>query len=389
MQQSFNFCFHVPTEIVFGNGQFNTIGERAKGLGRKAMLVTYPDFPYTEKALNLLTAAGLEPILFDQVEENPTHTMIDAGGALVRQEGYDVIIGLGGGSAMDAAKGISTAGKLNFPIWEVTEGRDVVEDILPVLVVPTTSGTGSETTPYAVISNRSLKRKEGVFSKSFYPRLALCDPELTLSLPASITAVTGLDALSHAIEAYHSRLASPLTDLIVAEAIRLIGENLRTAVWQGNNIAAREKMMYASMLAGAAIGHTDTTICHVIGEAIGAVYNTAHGSSVSLTMPAVMEYNYVACIDKYAHIAEMLGKNIVGMSKREAAKSAGSAVRDLIRDVKVPQSLSEIGVNDLEEVMKLVLRPGLTDPNPRELGEKEFLRIIKGSMTPALTYFDN
>lgn len=387
MTNVFNFEFYVPTDIVFGAGEFNSLGERAKRFGDRAMLITYPDFPYTNKAMQLLTATGLDPLLFDKVVENPTNTMIDEGGKLARENKCDVIIGLGGGSAMDSAKGIATAAKLKFDIWEIAEGREVNEEILPVIVIPTTAGTGSETTPYVVISNRNIYRKQGVFSKSFFPKLAICDPELTLGLPTSITAMTGLDALSHAIEAYHSRLASPLTDLLAEESIRLIGQNLRTAVWQGNDLEARTKMMFASMLAGAAIGYTDTTICHVIGEAIGSVYNTPHGLSVALTMPAVMEYNYIACFEKYAHVAELLGVRTDNLSKRDAARLAGSAVRDLIRDVKVPQSLSELGVTDLDEVMKLVMRPGLTDPNPRELGEQEFLKIINGSMTPALTYF--
>jgi alcohol dehydrogenase class IV len=198
-----------------------------------------------------------------------------------------------------------------------------------------------------------------------------------------------MDVLTHAIEAYTSRVASPVSDLFAVEAIKLTAQNLRKVVQNGKDLEARKNMMLANTLAGVAITHADTCIVHVIGEVIGGMYNTGHGITMALLLPAVTEHNCVGNLEKYAHISHMMGENVEGLSLREAAMKAPGAIRNMLKDISLPQGLAAIGVkDDLTNVLPFVTAPGMTDSNPRQLGAKEFELIIKGSLSPAMSYWD-
>ncbi len=384
-----DFTFFFPTRLVFGQGKFSLLGEETARLGRRALLVTYPPRSLARvvaQAQELLARHEVEVTLFAEAAPNPTHHTVDRGAELARQAGCDVVIGLGGGSAMDVAKAIAVAAPENAGIWSIYEGRPISAPSLPVVAVPTTAGTGSEATFYTVISNPELRRKEGFARPQFFPKVSIIDPLLTLSLPPRITAETGMDTLTHAVEAYTSRLASPVSDLLAAEAIRLVGLYLRRAVADGGDLEARTQMLLANTLAGIAITHADTCLAHVIGEAVGAVFDTPHGLSVTLALPAVMEYNCLSNPGKYAGITRLLGAG-EGLSERDAALQSPGLVRSLIADIRLPAGLAAIGVAESDEVTALVNRPGMDASNPRPADAKAFELLIRGSLSPSMSYW--
>jgi len=305
---------------------------------------------------------------------------INNGAKAANEQACDLIIGLGGGSVLDAAKGISLVAVNNEDVWNYVEGGEPAKEGLPLIAVPTTAGTGSEVTPYAVVSDKSIKRKDGFGSIYNFPKVSILDPSLTLSLSHLYTISTGLDALAHALEAYTSSLANKMSDVFAREAIKIIGSNLRKVSENGSDLDARSNMLYGNMLAGIALANADLTIAHVIGEAIGANYDTDHGLTVGLVLPAVMEYNFRANPSKNAAIAHALGFDVSGLSQMDAASKSCVALKNLLKDIKYPSGLRAIGVELSDSVINLCLRPGLASINPVELGRKEIKEIIEKSL---------
>jgi alcohol dehydrogenase class IV len=337
----------------------------------------------------LLKNNGVTSVIFNEVDANPDRKIVNQGGELARKEKCEVIIGLGGGSPMDVAKAIAVVTVENIDIWKIYEGAPIVRTPLPMIAVPTTAGTGSEATQFAVISDHETHRKEGFARRQFYPTLSILDPLLTVNLPPEITAATGMDVLTHGIEAYTCRAATVATDIYAVEAIRLTAQYLRQAVYNGNDIEARSQMLWANTLAGMAITQSDTSLAHVIGEAVGAVYNTPHGLSVALALPAVMEYNCVANIEKYAYITHLMGEDADCINDRDAALKSASCVRNLISDLGLPRGLAALGVGDLTEVMELVNRPGMDVSSPRPADSEAFKALVNGSMLPSMSYWES
>ncbi|MCJ7520335.1 MAG: iron-containing alcohol dehydrogenase [Anaerolineaceae bacterium] len=385
-----NFIFHFPTRIEYGLNKFSNLSEYVKGLGNKALIVSYKDkslSSYISECQKMLEKGGIKSVLFEEVETNPTHQIINQGTEFAIREQCDMVIGLGGGSAIDVAKTIAVASVEKVDIWDIVEGKKLSNKPLPMIAIPTTSGTGSEVTQYAVISNNEKKRKEGIGKKEFYPTISIVDPMLTAGMPSKLTAAVGLDALTHAIEGYTTKFTNPMTDALAEMAIQLAGKSLRKAVYEGNDINARSDMMMSSMLAGMVITHTDTSLAHVIGEAMGAVFNVHHGLGVALTLPAVMEYNCFSNVVKFARIAELLGESIKGLSKRDAAKLASSAVRKMIFDLEVPRGLAALGAKEDDYVLDLCCRPGWDAANLRPASRDDFTKLIKGSLSPEMSYW--
>jgi alcohol dehydrogenase class IV len=390
MDEMKNFTFNLPTRLEFGLDKFKEIGREASRLGHKALVVTYKDGSMSAvlaECVQLLAAEFVQSVAFEEAEANPVCQIVDRGREVAIKNGCDLVIGLGGGSAMDVAKAVAVCAVEKVDVWKIVEGRPIQNKPLPLILVPTTSGTGSEVTQYAVISNRELKRKEGFGRLEFYPRVAILDPLLTVALPPALTAATGMDALTHAIEGYTTRLTNPLADACAEKAIALIGNSLRTAVFSGKNLQARYDLMLASMLAGIAITHADTSLAHVIGEAVGAVFNTGHGLSVSLTLPAVMEYNCFTNLERFATIAGLLGEEVDGLSLREAAQLAPEAVRKLISDLNLPLGLAQLGVAENEQVLALCCRPNMDGSNLRPASRPDFELLFRGSLLPEMSYW--
>lgn len=391
MDELKTFTFNLPTRIEFGLEKFRTIGHEAARLGKKALIVSYQDKslqPLIETCVRLLKEESVQCVLFEEAEANPVCQIVDRGRDAAIQNGCDLVIGLGGGSAMDVAKAVAVCAVEKVDVWKLVEGRSIEKKPLPLILAPTTSGTGSEVTQYAVISNRELKRKEGFGRQEFYPKVAVLDPLLTTGLPAPLTAATGMDALTHAIEAYTTKLTNPIADACAEKAIALVGKSLRTAVFSGGNIQARYDLMLASMLAGIAITHADTSLAHVIGEAVGAVFNTSHGLSVSLTLPAVMEYNCFSNLERFAVIAELLGEDVDGLSLREAAMLAPGAVRKLIEDVNLPLGLAALGVSENDQVIALCCRPNMDASNLRPAARQDFEDLFQASLSPEMSIWE-
>jgi alcohol dehydrogenase len=372
------FSFRAAGEIVFGEGAIAGAGTIVKRHGgKKILLVVDPGFAKggpLEKVTLPLEKEGLSFVLFDAVEPEPRAEVADRCGELAKKEKCDFVLGVGGGSAMDTAKAAA--------ILATNEGRardfqglnKVPKPGLPKGMIPTTAGTGSEVTFTAVFINEEEKKKAGINSPFLYPELSILDPELTLSLPAAVTASTGMDALAHAIESYTSKAAGSISEMFSVEAIRQIGKSLRQAVHHGSDLPARSNMLLGSLLAGIGLANAGVTAVHSLAYPLGGIFRVPHGVANALLLPPVMEYNVFSCGEKFAKISEAMGEKVEGLSVREAAILAVNAVKRLAEDLGVPQRLSDLGIPEpaipgmAEEAMK-VTRPLENNPRPVSLGD--------------------
>jgi len=344
-----NFEFFAPTRILIGGGQLSEIGHRSAKLGKKALLVTgktsMAKAGTTDRVRKYLEEEGIESILFNQVEPNPGTETVRKGAQLGKKENCDLVIGLGGGSALDAAKAIAVAISHGDNVRSFF-GRDKIPGpTLPIIAIPSTSGTGSEITPYSVLTDEEANRKDALSSEFILPKVSIVDPEIAMSQSPYLTSCTGMDALSHALEAYASPIASPFSDAVAAETIRLVSSYLRKAVRQGDDIEARSAMSSAATLGGMAVRLARAGAAHGLGQSVGALFHTDHGTTVGILLPYVMEFNMPAQAEKYAYVASLMGQKIEGLSIREAALLSVQAVRELIRDVDIPDNLSALGAD--------------------------------------------
>lgn len=360
------FSFHLPTNIVFGLEEFSRLGEVVSRYGRKALLVTgkrsMRASGVLSKAEELLRASGVQSVLYDKIPPNPTVSAVDEGARLAVTEKCDVVVGLGGGSAMDSAKGIALVAVSGGSVWEYT----IVEDpelrkpkgALPVVAVPTTSGTGSEVNPVSMVTADETKLKTGVVSSHVLPVAALVDPKLTVTMPPRVTASTGIDAFFHAVESYTSTGSNPLTETFVEKAIRLIAEYLPKAYREGSNLEARYNMALASMLAGMAHGHTGTTLLHGVALPLSGAPNAPHGETLAALAPEFLEDAASLLPEKFARIAELMGENIKGLPPEEAAEKGVERIKKLLKTVDLLISPRELGVTEvmLERLAKDVFK---------------------------------
>ena len=366
--------FRTTPRIVMGPGAVAGIGQEVKGLGAsRALVVTDPGVikagllaPIAESCRQ----AGVEVAVFDQVAPDPRYETVAAcieAGAELKP---DCLIGLGGGSPIDIAKCAAVVLGNPGTIYDYF-GIDLVPGPgVPTIMVPTTAGTGSEVTPIAILSDEGEKLKKGVVSPHLFPRVALLDPELTVGLPPAVTAATGMDALIHAVEAYTSKNANSLSDMLAVRAMGLIASNLRTAYANGEDIPARAAMMEGSLLAGMAFANAGVTAVHAFAYPIGAEFHIPHGVANSIMLCPVMEFNMLGNLNKFADMAVYLGENPTGLSTRAAALMAVRALRILADDLGVPSSLAGFGVTAehvpalAQGVMKVTR---LLANNPRQL----------------------
>lgn len=364
----------TTSRIVMGPGAINSAPAEIKRLGgAKVLVVTDPGLVaagLVGRLESLLDQAGLAHGRFDQVPADPPYEVAGQAARMVEELGAQVIVGMGGGSALDIAKVASVLATNPGPV-DALFGIDLVPAPgIKTVLIPTTAGTGSEVTPIAILSDHHEKLKKGIVSPHLFPACAILDPELTLGLPAAVTAATGMDALIHAVEAYTSRNATPITDLLAREAMTLIFANLRTAYANGGDLPAREAMLRGSLLAGMAFANAGVTAVHAFAYPIGAEFHIPHGVANSIMLAPVMEFNMLGNLPKFAAMASMFGEDTVGLSPREAALLAVEAMRTLAEDLEVPMRLSRFGVRDedipalAQGVMKVTR---LLANNPREL----------------------
>jgi alcohol dehydrogenase class IV len=380
------FSFTGAKKIVFGNGSFQALVSHIQELNAKNPLVVMDKnlakAGFQEAVADLLIPVGMKYTLYDKVEPEPRIELADEGAALAIKNKCDIVIGIGGGSAMDVAKAIAVLATNKGSAVDYLGLNKVPAPGLPKIMIPTTAGTGSEVTFTAVFVRKNLKKKEGMNSPYLYPELALLDPELTLSLPPRPTAETGIDALCHAIESYTSVNASPMSEMFSLEAIALIAENLRTCVHDGKNLKARENMLLASLYAGLGLANAGVTAVHSLSYPLGGKFGICHGMANTLMLPATMAFNLPGALGKFADIAEAMGEITDDLPVREAAYLALEAVESLIDDCGIQSSLAEFGIKEkdfpaLADVALTVARP--LENNPRKVTKEDAVEIYTDS----------
>lgn len=350
-----NFDFFIPERIVFGAGAINQLAQRAKGLGTKALVITGKSkraekAALVEKVVALLKAAGMDSIVYDKVEQNPRSTTCNDAARVCRENGCDVTLGLGGGSPMDVSKFVAmlavNEGRLEdyMPGGKFNSKPESELKCLPIICITTTSGTGAEATPYAVVTNPENKNKPGMGYDFWYPRLSIVDPELMVSMPADVTRNTGIDVLYHALEAYISKAATPFSTIIAAEAIRLVVASLVKAIENPTDLEARSAMAWANTLAGIAISNGGTIAIHGMGHPIGGHTDAAHGITLSAVAPAILDYTWKGNPKVYAELAKLLGA--AGDDVHMLAQGCGKALRAFLKTIGHDISARSLGVSE-------------------------------------------
>jgi alcohol dehydrogenase len=340
--------FQTMRRIVFGPGSVEALGEEIRRLGGgRVLVVTDPGLKkagVVDQVTSVLEKAKLEFSVFADVEPDPKIEVALACTAAAKSIGPDTIVGLGGGSSLDIAKVTSVMITNDGPIEKYFGMELVPKPGVPLILIPTTAGTGSEMTSICVLSDTKNQVKKGIVSEHMYARTALLDPRLTVALPPRVTAMTGMDALVHAIESFVGRLGTVFTDTLNLKAIQLVAANLRSAYAQGENLEARENMLYASAMAGMAFSNTQTGLAHAIALAIGGRHHLPHGLLTAFIIPWVMEYNLIANPAKFVQIAEAFGEKTDALPQIEAARLSVKAVKSLLDDVGISYKLRDYGV---------------------------------------------
>ena len=344
--------FLSPETIIYGKDALLDSGDKIKTFGDKALIVTdqmMTRLGYTKKITDILQDKGIEHCIYDEVNDEPIDLMIQKGAKIYKENNCEFLITLGGGSPIDAAKAIgilvTNPGKISDYM-----GQEKVKNAIPPLVaIPTTAGTGSEATKFTIITNTESDVKMLVGSPLILPDMAIVDCCLTLSVPPDLTAATGIDALTHAIEAYTSVKSQPLSDQFALSAIRRIAKNLKAACINGNDKEARDEMMLASLEAGIAFSNSSVTLVHGMSRPIGAVFHIPHGISNAVLLPTCMEYAVEGAPERFAQVAKAMGVS-EDYDDLELAKEGAKMVKKLCEDIKIPKVI-ELGI-DKEEFLK-------------------------------------
>ena len=377
------YQFQTPTKIISGIGSTAEIIKELNDLhAKKVLLITDPGLVQAgvaQQVVEMLKQAAVEVEIFDAVEPDPSIQVATKAAEMAKNVKANVLIALGGGSAIDTAKSAALLVTNGGYLKDYAGVNKVVKPILPLIAVPTTAGTGSEVTIFAVMSDPEKQEKFTISGALIAPAVAVLDPLLTLKLPPSVTAFTGMDALTHAIEAFTSSIAQPATDALALSAIKLILKHLPVAVGRGDNIMARDGMLQASLLAGIAFNNAFLGLAHAIASPLGGHFHVPHGLANAVMLPYVMEYNLPTAVRRYAEIGRALGLQAVGDTPRAVAEKTVAAITQLARDINIPEKLSNIGAK--EELLPLVARDALKSIqlkfNVRNASEKEILVLLQ------------
>lgn len=348
--------FNVFVPLIMGSGSSYRTGIKVREMGCNKVLVVHGKgmkaSGIADRIIENLQNAGVETVIFDKVLPDPPDTVVEEGARYAKEEGVDAIVALGGGSAMDTAKGINVLINNPAPITQYFGVQKNLKAGLPMIFIPTTSGTGSEVTNMCVISNTSKGNKDSVVSPVCVGALAIVDPDLTLGLKPKMTAVTGIDALAHAVESLTGGNSNPLSDALAREAIRTIVKWLPEAYKDGSNVEAREQMILGSMFAGMAFTNGLVHVGHAMGHTIGANFHIEHGLACAAILPEVIEYTSKTEWKKVAMICECMGEEVPnGATPEEIGKIARRALREFLKSVGIP-NMKELDLN-LEDVLKI------------------------------------
>ena len=369
----------------FGPGAREVLPKEISRLGyKKAFVATDKDlikFGVAEKVLKVLDAAGIPYEVFSDIKPNPTVANVKAGVAAFAASGADFILAIGGGSSMDTAKavGIITNNPEFADVVSLEGVADTKKKSVPIIALPTTAGTAAEVTINYVITDEANEKKMVCVDPNDIPVMAIVDAELMYTLPKSLTAATGMDALTHAIEGLITKGAWEMSDMFELKAIEMIARYLETAVNEPQNAEARNGMAVAQYIAGMAFSNVGLGVVHGMAHPMGAIFDIPHGVANALLLPTIMEFNMPAAVDKYVQIAKAMDVYSAGMSKEEAAQAAVDAVRALAIRVGIPQHLTELGINegDLDRLATAAAADVCTPGNPREVNKEIILDLYK------------
>lgn len=380
-----NFDFMMPSVNFFGPGVVEKVGERAKMLGMKKVLIVTDPFLKSlangpvEQAVKSLEAAGIVYVIFDGVEPNPKVANVMAGATLYEDENCDSLITIGGGSSHDCGKAIGIV-LTNGKDLKSLAGIETLENPLPPLMaVNTTAGTASEITRHAVVTDESTHLKFVVVSWRNVPLVSFNDPLLMLDVPQKLTAATGMDALCHCVESFVSTNRNSITDAQAKQGIQLISKYLRRAVANGHDVEARTQMAYASLLAGMAFNNADLGYVHAMAHQLGGQYDAPHGVCCAVLMPTVERWNMISNLERFKELAELLGENTAGLSTRDAAELAIVALEKISEDVGIPSNIKSLGAKpeDFPLMAENALKDGNAFSNPRKGTKEDVIALFK------------
>jgi alcohol dehydrogenase class IV len=376
--------FKIANKLITGAGAIEKLRSEVERLGMKNPLIVTDTILQQVGVVATVEEKlqGMSYGIYNGVEPEPEVRLVEACAQAASRGNHDGLIAVGGGSAIDIAKVAAVLAKKPVEIASLFGTNLVAEKGLPVIAIPTTAGTGSEVTNIAILSDKAEQLKKGIVSDYLLPDVALVSPEMTLTMPPSVTAASGIDALVHAIEAYISIYATPITDALAIQAMKMIAVHLPKAYANPHHLAAREAMVTASLMAGMAFGNAGVGAVHALAYPLGGRYHIAHGVSNALLLPYVMEWNKIACMERFRDIAEALGEDTRGLSDADAADQAVAAMRRLCRMVDIPEGLRAFGIPEdaipemAEDASKITR---LLKNNPRALKVKEIEAIYRSA----------
>ncbi len=389
-----SYSFSIPSTIITGSGASEKVGEQAKRLdATNALLVTDPGIAkigYAEQIAKYLHNVGIATSIFSYVTPDPTLQNVTDGLKQYHADNCDVIVSLGGGSAIDCGKGIAVKLTNDTEFADYMGVDKIPNPGAPLIAIPTTGGTGSEVTKVTVITDTERNVKMMLSSSCLLASVALVDPLLSITTSPNLTAAVGVDALTHAIEAYISKRAQPITDALALKAIRLISGSLRQAWADGDNISARTDMMIGASIAGMAFSNSSVALVHGMSRPIGAYFHIHHGLSNAVLLLDVMEFSVVGAPQRFADIAQAMGEPIDGLSPMKQADAAISAVERLVIDIQMPR-LGEIGIDKgkfeqvIEQMAADAIASGSPANNPRQASQEEIVSLYRKCFSQRIT----
>ena len=378
--------FYIPSVNKIGAGCLADAVSSMKDFGfHKALIVTdsiLNQLGVVDKVSKLLTEAGISSVTYDGTAPNPTVENVEAGLALLKENQCDCVISLGGGSPHDCAKGIALVASNGGKIADY-EGVDrSAKPQLPLISINTTAGTASEMTRFCIITDTARHIKMAIVDKNVTPILSVNDSELMIGMPKGLTAATGMDALTHAVEAYVSIAANPITDACALKAVTMISESLRKVVDNGGDAQARENMAYAQFLAGMAFNNASLGYVHAMAHQLGGFYNLPHGVCNAVLLPHVQAYNIQAAAGRLKDIAQAMGVDVSAMSDEQGAKACIEEIRKMAKDVGIPAGLQELGVKeeDFKTLAENALKDACAITNPVQGSESDVIELFRQAM---------
>lgn len=377
--------YFLSTRNLFGEDSVQEAGTLLQSLGGKKAMIVTDSFLATsgmaEDIQKILTEAGVESVIFGGAEPNPKDTNVEDGLKVFNENECDSIISLGGGSSHDCAKAIALVASNGGNIRDYEGVDKSTNPLCPMIAINTTAGTASEITRFCIITDTSRHVKMAIVDWRVTPQIAINDPKLMVGMPPSLTAATGMDALTHAIEAYVSTDANPLTDAAAQMAITMITQYLPKAVANGTYMKARDKMAYGQYLAGIAFNNASLGYVHAMAHQLGGFYNLPHGVCNAILLPHVEEFNLIGNANRFRDIAKAMGENIDGLSTMEAARKAIAAIRQLSSQVGIPQNLRSLGVKekDFEIMAENAMKDVCQVTNPRKATKEQIVEIFRAA----------